>query len=113
MSGGPITIEDGRQIEQDPNDVRVFVFDWDALNLTAGVTIVSSTFTVVALYPLTATLMTKDNEGMVPDSNNRKTRLRLSGGVLGATYEIANKVTTDESPAQIKERSFKILIQDQ
>jgi len=45
--------------------------------------------------------------------NSRYTIFRFTGGILGATYEIANTIVTSESPAQRKERSFRISIEDQ
>lgn len=45
--------------------------------------------------------------------SSRYTRFRFTGGTLGAVYEFANMILTDESPAQRKERSFKIQIENQ
>lgn len=58
----------------------------------------------------TVLALTKDNESLL--AGNRKTQLRLIGGTVGQQYRIDNKVTTSETPAQIKERSFFVLIQD-
>lgn len=99
----------GDLVEQGPNDVRVYVFDWDARNLPAAVTIDSSVFTVTAVHPASAAALTVDNELIL--SGDRKTWLRLSGGALGATYDIANRIVTNETPAQTKELSFRLLIQ--
>lgn len=45
--------------------------------------------------------------------DNRFTQVRLAGGTLGQTYEIANKVVTNESPPQTKEKSFRIVIEQE
>jgi hypothetical protein len=45
--------------------------------------------------------------------SSRYTQFRFTGGTLGAVYEIANMILTNESPAQRKERSFRILIEQQ
>jgi hypothetical protein len=71
------------------------------------------------------TALTKDSEAKLTAAeattalqrtvtvDNRVTRLRLIGGTLGQTYTIANKATTSETPAQIKERSFRVIIEEQ
>jgi hypothetical protein len=104
------TVNDGALVTKDPSDRLVYLFDWDAENLTAGVSISQSTFTITALRPSGDTALTKDNETIV--SGSRKTQLRLIGGTLGALYQIDNAIVTNESPAQTKERSFKVLIQN-
>jgi len=58
----------------------------------------------------TVTALTKDNESVLV--SNRTTQVRLTGGTLGQTYEVANKIVTNESPAQTKEKSFRVLIEN-
>ena len=107
-----LTILDGDQVTKDPSESRVFLFDWDAYNLAAAVTITTSTWTLTPLYPsATDAVLTKDSESIL--TGDRKTQLRLTAGTLGQTYEIANKIVTSESPAQTKERSFRLLIEQQ
>lgn len=108
-----ITIHEGQLVTKDPADVKVYTFDWDTENLAVGVTIValSSTWTITAIRPSKVdTALTKDQESILAGS--RKTQLRLSGGTLGQTYEIANKIRTSETPFQEKERSFRVLIEN-
>lgn len=107
-----ITVEDGALIEKDPADISVYSFDWDADNLAAGVQISTYLFTITAIKPAGDSALTKDNEGYVTGSSQRKTQLRLTGGTLGATYRIDNRIVTNESPTQQKERSFFLTIQD-
>lgn len=105
-----ITVHSSDLVVQDPSDIRVYVFDWDADNLPTGVEISgAATWTITAVVPSDATLMTKDQESIL--SGNRKAQVRLQGGMNGARYNIACKVTTNESPAQTKEQSFDILVQ--
>ena len=107
-----ITIRDQDEILKDPADIKVYLVDWDADNLAAAATIVTSSWTITAIGPSqTDTNLTKDSESIVTGS--RKTQLRLSAGTLGQTYEIANKIVTNESPAQTKERSFRVRIEQQ
>lgn len=102
---GPITISDGGFCDKDSDEVLVYVFDYDAFNLAAGVELISvGTF-----------IVTPDDGTLVIDSEllltgNRKTRLRIGGGTVGEEYEIANRVTTNESPSQTKEKRFTLRI---
>lgn len=106
------TIYPGQLVLMDPNDKRLFNFDWDTLNLETGVEITTSTFTITALKQIGVTALTKDNEVIL--SGNRSTQLRLlaTTGTVGDKYEIANKIVTNENPSEQKERSFKVLIQN-
>jgi len=105
------TIVPGDLVVQDPSDIRTYIFDWNQYNLAVGATIASSSFTITAISPAGDTAFVKDNEGTM--SGNRKTTLRLSLGTLHAIYEVANKIVTNETPAQTKERSFRVLIEQQ
>jgi hypothetical protein len=178
------TVNDGAVVLLDPNDARVFAFDWDEENLAPGVTIASQVVRVIPDASLlkavssivrigtTVTVTTVDNHGLATDdwvaivgasqpeynltkqiavtsattftftvdtepvspatgtikyapglgldsvsvlSSGRETQLRLLGqgdGHLGKRFEIANRITTSESPAQTKERSFFIVIEN-
>lgn len=44
--------------------------------------------------------------------NSRYTQFRFTNNVKGAKYRIANRIVTNESPTQTKERSFDVLIED-
>lgn len=109
-----VTIYDGDIDIKDPADVRVYTFDWDAENLATSATIVSQTTTATALHPSgdTALTVTTTGSGLGIQSGSRKVKCKLSGGTLGATYRITNTITTNETPAQIKERSFLVRIED-
>lgn len=105
-----LTVQAGELFVQDPSDIRVYVFSWDT-NLASGVQISgSATWTITAVNPSDATLMTKDQESLV--SGNRKAQVRLQGGTADARYRVACKITTNESPSQTKEQSFDILVQN-
>lgn len=107
-----VIIQPGGLVRKDPSDIKVYVFDWDTDNLAAAVTIGTSTWTITAIKPsLTDTNLTSDNTSIL--AGLRKTQIRLTAGTLGQTYEIANKIVTNESPSQTKERSFRVLIENQ
>jgi len=106
-----VTLADGALVLKDPSDIKSYTIDWDAENLAAAVTISTSTWTITAVSPsLVDTALTKDQETIL--SGARKTQVRLSAGTLGQKYVIANKIVTSESPAQTKERSFTVWVQD-
>jgi len=104
-----ITVDDGALIPKDADDESVYVFDWDERFLAAAVTITTSTFTITALRPTTDTALTKDNPSIL--TGNRKTQIRVIGGTQGALYRLDNKIVTNESPPQTKDRHVFIKIE--
>ncbi len=104
-----VTIVPGTLVTKDPDESKVYLFDWDTSNLAALVTIVTSTFVITALKPATDTALTKDNAAI--NAGSRTTQVRLLGGTIGARYEIENTIVTNETPAQTKVRSFQLLIE--
>jgi hypothetical protein len=103
---GPITITDGGYAEKDSDEALVYEFDYDTLNLPVGVQLTAfGTFVLAGETPM---VLTKDNETLV--AGNRKTRVRLSAGTIGKKYTVINRVTTNESPSQTKEKRFYLRI---
>jgi len=101
-----ISIPSGGLLVKDPNAIEVYVVDWDTLHLAVGVTITTSSWTITG----PDAVLTKDNESVI--AANRKTQLRLTAGTLGSKYTVTNRVVTNEVPAQTKDASFKVLIQN-
>lgn len=96
-------------------------------NVTATITVTSTTlftYTVAnsPTTPATGTMtysrgLTFDNSSILSsaayDSRSTQVRLLAKGpDFLGSRYEIANYITTDETPAQTKERSFFVVIEN-
>jgi hypothetical protein len=106
------TISPGQLVVLDPSDIRVFTFDWGTANLPVGVTITTSTFTITVRKQNGMTALTKDNESIVSGSRSTQVRLNATTATLGDGYTINNKIVTNEAPAQTKERSFNVLIED-
>ena len=106
-----VSVRSGDLVILDPAESRVIQFDWDAENLAAAVTISTSTFTITAIQQA-GTILTKDNPSIL--SGTRKTQVRLiaTTASVGDLYELANTIVTSESPAQTKEQSIKVLIQN-
>ena len=120
------TVKDCELVTIDPNDSVVLDWDWDARNLADGVQLASSTFALTAVRQSGSPTVTVDNDAMLTAAqataalgrtvtlDNRVTQIRVIGGgdvSLGDLFELANAVTTNETPAQIKERSIRILVE--
>lgn len=106
-----VIITNGDLVTKDPADIKVYQVDWDTNNLAATVTINTSTWTITPISPSTTdAVLTKDSESVLAGS--RKTQVRLLAGTVNQVYEIANKIVTSETPAQTKERSFRVLVQN-
>lgn len=101
--------------------------DQDDYNISASVTVLTSTTFTIAVAgtpatPATGTMtysrgLSFDNASLLSASpyNSRSTQVRLSAGgpdFLGYRFEIANRIVTDESPSQTKERSFFVVIEN-
>lgn len=121
-----VTIAPGDQITKDPSAIRSYVVDWDLLNLAPGATIVSSDWYSIGLRPsftddgltldsgvlLTAAEAT-DALGRTVTLDNRVTQIRASAGTMNQTYRVTNSITTDEVPAQVKHKSFLVLVEQE
>lgn len=104
---GPITIMDKGLAEKDSDESLVYVFDFDGANLPDGVELVSSGTVVITPIESPAVLI-DDNQSLL--AGNRKVQVRLAGGTIGTRYRVALRVTTNESPNQIKEKYFLLHI---
>ena len=114
------------QVGLDPSDSRTIAFDWDARSLRASVTISTSTFTITAIRQSGATALTKDNASILNAADattvcertvgaSRVTQVRLiaTTATEGDDYELANTITTSESPTQTKTLSCLVRIRNQ
>lgn len=104
-----VTINSGDSVTKDPADIVVFQFDWNTYNLATGAEISSSNWAVAAITPTDAVVPTLDNASIL--TGNRKTQVRVTGGTVGAVYTLTNTIVTNESPAQTKERSIRLLLE--
>jgi len=99
-------------------------------NISAQITVTSTTvFTMTTASGLTTPATTTgtivaskglryDNDSILTDApySSRYTQLRLiSGGdtYRGYLFEVASRITTDESPSQTKNKSVRVLIENQ
>jgi hypothetical protein len=69
----------------------------------AGEKVVTSTWTV-------PTGITKDSDGI--DASGKVTTIWLSGGTVGATYDLINHVITDNATAREDDRTFKVKVKE-
>jgi hypothetical protein len=101
-----LTISDGQSAIKDPNSVEVYVWDWDAEHLAASAEISTSTFTITG----PDSTLTQDEASIL--SGNRKAQVRLTGGTVGKVYTVTNRIVTNETPAQTKDASLRLLIRE-
>lgn len=96
----------GDLIAKDPSSDEPQGFDWTAYlaELGAGVTIVTSTWTVTGSD---ASLSTHDPSIV---TGSLKTQVYLSGGTPGALYVVANKIVTNSATPVTDERSFNVQV---
>ncbi len=113
VPGAPIEITPHDLVTQGVDEQKVYLFDWGRLKLGPGVSIDFNLFTLTLVKPVDGTpgLLVKDTEQILADG--RRCWLRLYGNALvaGYLYRVASKITTDENPAQVFERSFYLLIE--
>lgn len=90
--------EKSRTFRKDPDAVLDYGFDWSDW-LQTGEVISASTWTV-------DTGITEDSDEM----STSITKIWLSGGTVGETYTISNKIVTDQN--RTDERSFEIFVEE-
>lgn len=98
-----MSIRPGATAMKDPDSREVYTFDWTDW-LVDDAQLSTSTWTVSG--PDAA--LTTDHAGIV--DGLLKTRVRINGGTAGKTYQLTNRVTTDETPAQTDDRSITIRV---
>jgi hypothetical protein len=106
-----LTVQAGELVPFDPSDIRVIDFNW-ADNLGSAAISGSATWTITAVEPASATVPTKDNESILSGNQIAQVRINVTGATANARYNIACKITTNETPSQTKEQSFDILVQN-
>ncbi len=99
-----MSVKPGERLDKDSDAIVVYEFDWS--DYLGSATIVTSTWTISG----PDSVLTKDQESVVTGS--QKTRVRLSAGTRGKSYTLANKIVTNETPAQTDERSITIRVRD-
>lgn len=113
MSETIVTVRDGQTVVQDPGESLVYHFMWGRLNLQPDVNIASGVMSIRKITPTTGSpVAAVDNDLVLTDGRTHQVRV-VSGGdsANGHLYEVTSRIVTDEVPAQTKERSFRIRIQ--
>jgi hypothetical protein len=100
-----MSVEPGGYLKKDPNADLPYVFQWEDW-LGEGITIDEVEFAVTG--PDTE-LETHDPE--VIDSS-RNAQVWLRGGTADSDYELRCRVTTNETPARIDDRSITIRVRE-
>lgn len=96
---------------KDPNAVVDYLFDWAAKTngrdpygsdwLASGETIASHE--IVADSGITV-------DSSAAADTNTSVRVWLSGGTAGETYRVTCRITTDNSPARVEDRSILVTV---
>src|SRR5678810_798787 len=108
----PLTVDDGDLLVKDPDANRVYTWDYDTDNLGPTATIVTSSWIITALAPSTTdTALLKDSESILAGS--RSTQVRITAGTLGQLYLLTNRIVTNESPSQSKDKSIRVKIEQE
>jgi len=108
-----VTLKPDDLYTKDTNEQRLIIFDWDAESLAAAVTISTSTWVLTCVRPSSETPVNLANSSASILSGSRKTQTLLTAGTLGSRYKVTNRIVTNESPAQTKERSVFVDVVDQ
>lgn len=104
-------VRNGQTVRQDPEDKRVYWLDWDEDNLGEEVELTGAgTITIEPDGDATSPVLAHDSLALRDD--HRSVNVRIYGGSLGARYRVSHKITTNESPAQTKEKSFFVVVED-
>lgn len=107
-----VTIVPGGLVTFDPNDKRTITFDFDQLNLAAAVTLASYLITITPIQQNGVTVLSKDNESLLAGNRKIIARFLATTATLGDRYRVSVKGVTNETPAQEKEYSIVIAVQD-
>jgi hypothetical protein len=94
-----------QQYIKDPNDVLDYTRDASSW-LATGETIASSSWEITG----PDAVLVLGTSGYAPTSDTTTATCWLTGGTLGATYVVRNRITTNSSPARTKDLSFSVRI---
>lgn len=108
-----VTIAPGDWVTFDPSDERVILFDFDQVNLAPAVQLAGvPTITITVLQQNGVNPLTSDNVALVAGNRKAQARFLATAATLGDRYQISIKGVTNETPAQKKEYSFFVLVQN-
>lgn len=95
----------GETVPKDPDSTEPYGIDWTAYlaELGGAVLVGTSEWEVSPAGELTLT-----NQTIV--SGSKKTQVTLSGGVVGKTYTVRNRIETNSIPVVIDDRSFYVQV---
>lgn len=96
----------------DKGDVRVFRFNFDRLNLPAGVALNTHQITVNPIQQSGAGVLSFDSDAIVDNNRNVRVRLNPAAAAVGDLYQVVCTVVTNENPTQTKQRDFFIRVVD-
>lgn len=113
-------IHSGGLLTKDPHSDEPFFVDWgreDRIGSSVGIS--TSTWLIsgpdnnltsanpgIGTLNYTTTVFTTDAAGQV-------TKAHFTGGTVGETYTVTNRIVTNETPARTLDASFDVLIQQE
>lgn len=97
------TIDPGHTVRKDPDASVVYTWDWtDWLEDAATI----DSFAIAVEGP--DALLTVDNDAI--SGASKMVTMRLVAGTVGKRYRVRCRITTDETPAQIDDRSIWVQV---
>lgn len=106
-----MSLRPGATVIKDPSAEKLYTMDWSDW-LVSPATIVSSSWAIG--YPAGETAATPGTLAKSDEADDNTTaELLLTDGTVGKTYRVTCTITTNETPAQIDERSFFVQIKQQ
>lgn len=106
-----ILVTDSDEMEtrtKDPNDTLDFTRDWGGF-LEEDELLVSVSWSING----DPTMIGSGSYAPTISSDGKRCTVWLNGGTVGTTYEIRARGTTDNSPARIKDATFKLRVEEQ
>jgi len=103
----PVVLKPGTEIPKDPDAELPYQFDWEPWLGVAAIIATSDW----AITPTSATdPLEVDTEQI--DSGDKSTTVRLIGGEAGTTYRVTNRITTNEVPPRIDDRTLLVKVKE-
>ena len=105
-------IAPGGQIEKDPYDKVVSIFDWDEHLEEGEELLTSGEFTVSSVTEPVEAVPWLEIDSVILLSGNRSVLLRMKAGTPNHVYNVAHRVQWGTEPDQQRERSFDVWVHD-
>lgn len=102
----PVILKKGTTIDKDPDADKPYAFDWSQW---LGEAIINTSTWEVSPTSTTSPLVIESDD---ITNAGTGTQVRVTGGEAGTTYRLTNRVTTNESPARIDDRTLLVKVRE-